>query len=150
MITLPNGSQALVDDETKRFFESTDRPDPSNESLSRLWSEVTRVRIFDGGMCEGKPLGHTVLLDVTNAEEAAQLCERLTIVEPALGVHCMCYGDQTLELRDGGDHVIGVLGLHDGVSLRWDAGSCDAELKNGRALLDWLDGHGVHFPSSNG
>jgi len=150
MITIPDGSQVLADDETKRFFESTDRPDPSNESLSRLLSEVTRARIFDGGMSEGKPLWHTVLLDVTNAEEAAQLCERLAFVEPALGVHCMCYGDQTVELRDGGDDVIAVLGLHDGVSLRWDGWSCDAELKNGRALLDWIDGHGVHFPRPNG
>jgi hypothetical protein len=67
-ITLPDGNQVLADDETRKFFEDKDHPDPSNESLSQLWREVARVRIFDGGMSEGKPLGHTVLLDVTNAE----------------------------------------------------------------------------------
>jgi hypothetical protein len=149
-ITLPDGNQVLADDETRKFFEDTDRPDPSNESLSQLWREVARVRIFDGGMSEGRPLGHTVLLDVTNAEEAAQLFKRLAIVEPALGFHCMCYGDQALELRDRGDAVIAVLGLHDGDSLRWDEWSSDAELKDGQALLDWLGRHGIQLPSSDG
>ena len=150
MITLPDGNQVLADDETRNFFEGTDRPDPSNQSLSRLWREVARVRITDGGMSERKPLGHTVLLDVTDPEEAAQLFERLAIVEPALGLHCMCYGDQALELRDRGDAVIAVLGLHHGVSLRWDEWSTDAELKDGQALLEWLGRHGVHLPSSKG
>jgi hypothetical protein len=149
-ITLPDGNKVLADDETRRFFEDTDRPDPSNESLSRLWREVARVRIIDGGVSEAKPLGHTVLLDETNAEYLAQLFERLAIVEPALGIHCMCYGDQALELRDHGDTVLAVLGLHDGASLRWDGWSTDAELKDGQALLDWLGRQDVHLPNSDG
>jgi hypothetical protein len=148
-ITFADGHAVLADDETRRFFEDPDRPDPSNESLSLLWRKVARIRILDGGMSKAKPLGQTVLLDVTDADEVAQLCEQLSIVEPSLGMHCLCYGDLALELRDKGDTVLTVLGLHHGSSLRWDDWSTDAELNDGLALLDWLALHGVPLPNSD-
>jgi hypothetical protein len=148
-IKLPNGTEVLADDETRRFFENADRPKPSNGSLSRILSQVARVRILDGGMSEAKPLGQTVLLDLSDAEELAELFERLAIVEPPLGVHCMCFGDQAFELRGNDGTVLAVLGLHHGASLRWDGWSADAELQDGPALLDWLGGHGVHLPHPN-
>jgi hypothetical protein len=146
MTTLLNGDQVLADAATRDFFDGVDRPDPTNESLSRLWSGVARVQIFDGGMSGAKPLGQTVLLDTSDAAHIAQLRERLAIREPARGVHCMCHGDQALELRDAGHAVIAVLGLHHGDSIRWDGWSSDAELEDGPALVEWLTRHDVPPP----
>ena len=47
MTTLPDGSRALADRETPEFFAGMNRPDPSNESLARLWPAVARARLCD-------------------------------------------------------------------------------------------------------
>lgn len=143
-LTLPDGTEVLADAETRRFFANVDHlPDPSNETLSRIWRGVSRVRLFDGGMINGEPLGDVVMLELADAAELAELFKRLEVVEPAFGAHCMCFGDQAFELRDQHDNLLAVLGLHHGDGLRWDGWSCDAELKNGPALMAWLRNHGV-------
>jgi hypothetical protein len=71
------------------------------------------------------------------------LLELLTINESKNGWHCMCYGEQALELRDHDGAVLAVFGFHHGSSIRWDEWSSDAQLQNGQALVEWLGRHGV-------
>jgi hypothetical protein len=94
-------------------------------------------------MRAGKPLGQNVLLDVTRSDELSELFELLAIAESENGWHCMCYGEQALELRDDTGAVLAVLGLHHWSSIRWDEWSSDGQLQNGKAVLDWLGRHGV-------
>jgi hypothetical protein len=143
IITLPDGTTALADAETVAFFQSGERPDPSNESLTSLWRHVAALRILEGGMSGGEPLGNRVLLDVTEVDELAELFELLTINESQNGFHCMCHGEQALELLDNDGAPLAVFGLHHGSSIRWDEWSSDGQLQNGQAVLDWLGRHGV-------
>lgn len=121
--------------------------DPSQQSLDRLFGKVTHARVLDGGVMKGKAIGAGVLLEVADAGELASLHDHMTIVEDkdTFG-HCLCLGDQALELY-AGRRLKATIGLHHGRSLRWDG--CwrhDALLHDGRGLLAWLAERGVRAP----
>lgn len=121
-------------------------PNPSQSSLDALFTKVTRLRCINGGMVRGKPLGTEVLLDVSDTQTIASLHACLTIVEDETTFgHCMCLGDQTLQLY-AGETVTATIGVHHGSSIRWEAWKHDALLQNGRQLLTWLADRGVTGP----
>jgi hypothetical protein len=120
-------------------------PNPSQASLDELLARVDRVRVTDGGMSDDKPLGEE-LLDVSGVDHVRGLADALRIVEdPKTFGHCMCLGDEALELF-AGSHRLATLGLHHGVAIRWDAWKHDAKLREPDPLLAWLSARGVHGP----
>ena len=121
-------------------------PNPSQRSLDILIEKVTRLRVIEGGVWQGKAQGDQVLLDVTDPQAVITLRECLKIVEDERTFgHCLCLGDQALELY-GGDKRLATLGLHHGRSIRWDAWRYDALLVDGERLLDWLAERGAAGP----
>jgi hypothetical protein len=97
-------------------------------------------------MSGGEALGQDLLLDVTKPDELVELFELLTINESENGLHCMCYGDQALELRDDRGAVLAVLGLHHGSSIRWDEWSSDGQLTKRGAVFEWMARRGLTGP----
>jgi hypothetical protein len=96
-------------------------------------------------MADGRPLGSAVLLDVAGAPVLTELKQTLAILDGP-GGHCMCHGEPTLELLSPQGEPLTALGVHHGRSVRWAAWKDDAELLDGRRLLEWLDHRGVPGP----
>ena len=140
----PDGSTALLDPATRDYFESS-APDPSRESLDRVLSAARRVRILRGGMDAGVPVGNDVLFETDDPSALASLRKALQIVDEPAG-HCMCPGDPTLELLGTDLERLAVIGHHHGESIRWDGWRDDAELVDGRRLLEWLAFQGISYP----
>jgi hypothetical protein len=120
-------------------------PQPTQTAFDEMLSSVTRVRVLEGGMASGRALGNTVLLDIAVESDLAELKKALSILDGP-GGHCMCCGEPTLELLSRQSEPLAVLGIHHGRSVRWAAWKDDAELLDGRRLLDWLAQRGVPGP----
>ncbi len=119
---------------------------PSQRSLDILFEKVTRIRILAEGVSQGKALGDELLLEETNLQAILALRACLAIVEdPRSFGHCMCLGDQALELYSG-SRLLATIGLHHGRSIRWEAWKYDALLVDGQCLLDWMAERGVIGP----
>ena len=112
--------------------------------LAEVLSETLAVKIFDGGMQSGERIGSELLATIDEPSDLAELSRLLAVGGPS--GHCMCYGDTTFELCNGDGTILAVLGLHHGVSLRWEVWGDDAWLINGRALMEWLSSKGVGGP----
>jgi hypothetical protein len=137
----------IMDNATAAYLQS-DVPDPSQQILDAMLADVSRVKVFDGGMNDDKPLETTVLLDVADQQVIALLRQCLTIVEnPESFGHCMCYGDLSMEF-----YVVqkrkAAIGFHHGNSIRWNAWKHDALLQDGQCYLKWLAEQGVAAPLS--
>ena len=111
---------------------------PSQEALDRLLEPATRLLVTE-------VMGGELLLDVRDPAEVAALAKLLRI-SPGERFHCMCPGDQNLEIR-GPRARRTTITLHHGRSIRWDGewGS-DALLADPRGLLEWLAAHGADGP----
>lgn len=135
----------MMDRLTAVYLQST-APGPSQQTLDAMLSQVSRIRVLDEGMSAGKALGSTVLLDSSDSESIAALRTCLTISEdPATFGHCMCLGDNAIECY-ADQELLATIGLHHGISIRWDAWKDDAQLQDGQALLNWLADRGVAAP----
>ncbi len=140
-----DGSVMVMDPTTVDYLQST-APDPTQASLDEQLDAATRVRVIDGGMQSGKPLGKKVLVDTTDPADLATVRRSLRIVEDSETFgHCMCLGDLTIQLYDG-KQLLATLGFHHGRSIRWDAWKHDALLVDGMVMLDWLAEGGVTGP----
>ena len=124
----------------------TPKPLPTQQSLDTLFEGVTRMRLLNGGAANGKALGTELLLELSDAPAIAALHRHLSIIEDENSFfHCMCMGEQALELYRGLE-LIATIGLHHGRSIRWDGWELDAELVDGHGLLVWLAEQGVASP----
>ncbi len=121
--------------DVRAVFES-ELPNPDPADLSEALAAMAAVRISDRG--------HAFSLQTVALVED---CESLHSLKSALALqedvtnwgHCMCLGQTTLTLLPRGD----VIGVHHGVSIRWDARwKWDAPLANGLLLAHWLAEHG--------
>jgi len=112
--------------------------------LAEMWSQIVAALIFDEGMESGERIGSDLLATIDDPSDLAEL-GRLLTVDGEAG-HCMCYGDTTFELHGRDGSILALLGLHHGVSLRWEIWDDDASLVDGRALLEWLAAKGVSGP----
>jgi len=119
---------------------------PSQRSLNLIFERVTRIRILKEGVSQGKALGTELLLEETDPQAIFTLRECLAIVEdPHSFGHCMCLGDQALELY-AGDRLRATIGLHHGRSIRWEVWKYDALLVDGKCYLNWMAERGVTGP----
>jgi len=121
----------------RRSERDAERPDPTEEALDRVFTGATKARVFEHDAEE-------TLLTVTKPAELAELRECLRIASS--GLHCMCMGGPVLEVS-GEDGVRATITLHHGQSIRWDSEwRSDAELADGRRLIEWLAARGVRGP----
>jgi len=135
----------IIDKLTADYLQSS-APDPTQQTLNEILASVTRVRVLEGGVMNGKALGTRVLLDCTDIPSLNSLRSCLTIVEdPKTFGHCMCVGNPTLECF-ADQHLVATIGLHHGRSIRWDAWKHDALLQDGKALLNWLADRNISDP----
>ncbi|HNB21634.1 MAG TPA: hypothetical protein PKZ32_04425 [Candidatus Melainabacteria bacterium] len=139
------GNTVIRDQAYQRYLDST-APNPSQKTLDAQLARVTRVRVLQGEVIDGKALGQNILLETTGNSSIAALQKCLRISEdPSTFGHCMCHGDHAIELFDG-QTLLTVLGLHHGVSIRWDQWKHDGVLLDGAGLVNWLHEHGVTAP----
>jgi len=84
-----------------------------------------------------------VLFETTNRQEIAQLQQCLQILEdPQTFGWCMCAGDLAIIFSRGKD-ALATIGLHHGLSIRWDRWKFDARLADGSKIVNWLADHGM-------
>ncbi|MFN7732304.1 MAG: hypothetical protein ACK5OB_10380 [Pirellula sp.] len=139
-----NGGNGTVDRMTLDYLRSQ-APQPTQAAFNNLLARLSRVRVLEGGMAYGRPLTNTVLLDISMESDLEELKRALEILDGPAG-HCYCCGEPTLEFLSSQNESIAVIGLHHGHSVRWEAWKDDAELLDGRRLLNWLAQRGVPGP----
>jgi hypothetical protein len=141
-----DGRTVLINEATMKHLRST-APAPSQASLNKVLAQVTHVRVLDWEEVGRGILQRTrVLAEFKDAESVTELRKCLRIVEdPATFGHCMCLGEEAIELRSGAESLA-TIGLHHGLSIRWDKWKHDAILKNPPRLLAFLAERGVPGP----
>lgn len=144
MVTDANGQQVLADKAYQDYLNS-DAPNPSQASLNKVLKQTSFVRVLEGGMQGGEPLGKEFLFQTSDEKTLDKLRDSLQIEEGGNG-HCMCHGEPTLELYSFYNERLAVIGLHHGESIRWDTWKDDAKLVDGRSILHWLADHGIDEP----
>ena len=140
----PDGQKMVVDQVYLDYLTST-APAPGQLSLDAVLSETRRVRVLRGGSVSGRPLSTEALFETGESEAVAALCKTLKIVEGPSG-HCMCHGDPSIELLEASGKRLAVIGVHHGQGIRWDAWRDDADLVEGRSLLEWIAAQGASYP----
>lgn len=143
--TWPDGAVGTIDEMTKDFLESS-APAPRQAQLEELFEQSSEVRVLEGGMWRGKPLKGEVMATLSGPQ-LVELRRRLEVVDGG-AFHCMCVGTHVFEFRARNEKTLALIGLHHGISIRWDAWSSDATLKDGRGLAEWLATVGVAGPLS--
>lgn len=111
--------------------------EPTQSSLDGILEGAARIRLRE-------VMGGRELLDLRDREAIGELSARLRI-QPGERFHCMCPGDQFIDIFDGRTRRATIT-LHHGRSLRWDGWSSDVLLGDPRPLLEWLAGKGAPGP----
>lgn len=113
-------------------------------SLAEAVAAAQAIRVYDGGLYDGRPLNPEPVLTVENEPDMTEL-RSLLEVSAITDRHCMCLGDSVLEFLSDG-HRMAIVGLHHTTFVRWTAWDGDARLADGRALVVWLAAHGYSAP----
>jgi len=136
-----------VDRATVEYLQST-APDPSQSSLDAVLADTIRVRVVDNEVTGKRTMSKRawVLAEFSDITSIAKLRDCLQIIEePAPSRHCMCVGDEVIELHTSAGRIE-TISLHHEYSLRWHAWSGDATLADNRRLLNFLADRGVPAP----
>ena len=141
-----DGNVTGVMDSIMAAYLESKAPDPSQQALDAMLADVTRVKIFDGGMIDDNVLNEKILLEVKDLGFTKALCGCLKIIEdPDTFGHCMCLGDLSMEFYSKKKRLA-TIGFHHGQSIRWSAWKHDALLQNSQCYLTLLAEHGVTAP----
>ncbi|HJS06138.1 MAG TPA: hypothetical protein VJ809_00715 [Pirellulales bacterium] len=138
------GEKMLADPAMMAYVNST-APQPTQAALDSLLDQVYAVRVFNDGCDAETLLGNQVLLEVSEPDDLASLRMTLRIIDGP-GGHCMCFGGPTLEMLSAERIRLALVGIHHGLSIRWNQWKDDALLEDGRLLLVWLAQRGVAGP----
>lgn len=113
---------------------------PTTTALRRVLGDAAQVVIVEAAPDElGDPgAARTVL----SGGEIAELARLLAIVDGGTGDRCRCPGWPTVLVRDATGRDIAQWTLHHQTGLR-GVGGCDADLRDGPALTDWLADRGL-------
>lgn len=116
---------------------------PTTAALRRVLSEAAEVVIVATSPQKAhEPDAARISL---SGAEIGELAELLTIVDGGTGDRCRCLGSPTILVRDAAGQDIAQWTLHHQTGLR-GVGDCDADLRDGPALTDWLAEHGLTRP----
>lgn len=126
----------IADDSVARFFLSEDPP-PQDNDLEQLFRGAVTVVVRQG-------IG--TLLEVNGSERLAELRHHLRLCPAEMDGPGRGFEEPQLAVF-GPEGLRGTLELHHGVKLRWQGKwNSDAELVDGRGLVEWLAGCGLEAP----
>jgi hypothetical protein len=107
------------------------------------WSD--RIVVRCGGFNCCRPVdGQSVLFEVTDPQELADVRRHIELVAETPGSYCMCCGYPGVDWYRG-KRRLALTSLHHGNALRWKGFPKDARLtnKSGAWVVAWLASHGV-------
>ncbi|MEH0935332.1 hypothetical protein [Micromonospora psammae] len=113
---------------------------PSAALAERVLAEAAEVLIIEASVDE---LDRTDAARVVlSGREVAELARLLAVVDGGTEDRCLCLGWPTILVLDATGREFARWTLHHQVAIR-GLGSCDAELRDGAGLTDWLAEHGL-------
>lgn len=112
---------------------------PTTAQVQDALNRATRVVIVEGSPDEVDSNDLTRL--VLTGDQIADLARHLAIVDGGTGDNCRCRGWPTITVH-GPDGETACWTLHHQTGLR-GVGNCDADLRDGPALTEWLARHGL-------
>jgi hypothetical protein len=119
----------------------TPREVPSMASLAAWMARTSHVRVM-----ASREDGGDLLLECREPGALEALHRYLAVSEdPDTFGHCMCDGEERIELWEGDDSIV-KFSLHHGIAIRCSQWQTDAALLDGKALVTWLSDHGVADP----
>jgi hypothetical protein len=121
------------------------KPEPSQGSLDAALREMRRVRVWHWGAVSDGRLKRELLFETDQSEALSALRDTLRIVDGSAG-HCMCLGDPLIECLGPANQPLAEISVHHGQRIRWEAWLHDAQLVDGRRLVEWLADRGVRYP----
>ncbi|MFJ9587822.1 hypothetical protein [Streptomyces acidicola] len=113
---------------------------PTTARLRDVLNRAGRVVIVEGSPDEADSADLARIV-VTGAE-IADLAQLLAIVDCGTGDRCLCKGWPTIMVHDVNGELIACWTLHHQSGLR-GIGDCDADLRDGPALTEWLAERGL-------
>ncbi|WP_326558518.1 hypothetical protein [Micromonospora sp. NBC_01796] len=119
---------------------TTDGEAPTTALLERVLAEAAEVLIIESSPDELRRTDAARI--VVSGSEIADLARLLAIVDGGTGDHCRCRGWPTILVSDPSGRELARWTLHHQTGLR-GLGNCDAELRDGPGLTDWLADHGL-------
>lgn len=113
---------------------------PTTALLERILARAAEIVIIEAS---ADKIGHPGAARIAiSGSEIAELTRLLAIVDGGTGGHCRCLGWPTILVRDTGGNDIAQWTLHHRTNIR-GLGNCDAELRDGPDLTEWLADHGL-------
>ncbi|MFD7262679.1 hypothetical protein [Streptomyces sp. NPDC059874] len=125
------------------IYEGTmgmDEGAPTTARLRDVLNRAERVVIAEGSPDEADSA--EVARIVVTGTEIADLAQLLAIVDGGTGDRCRCNGWPTIVVHDVKGELIACWTLHHQSGLR-GIGDCDADLRDGPALTEWLAERGL-------
>lgn len=108
---------------------------PSTGLVERVLAEAAEVLIIEASVDElDRPDAARI---VVSGKEIAELTRLLAVVDGGTGDHCRCRGWPTILVSDAAGREIARWTLHHQTGIR-GLGRCDADLRDGHGLTDWL------------
>lgn len=120
-------------------------PEPTNERLKALFSDIDIIFIKEGGVSGNRALKEDIVLILNQQNDIVHFSELLSIDELRTGFHCMCLGNYAIELHNKGE-LAATIGLHHGQSIRYDYWNSDAFITRNEDLLIFLSEKGLEKP----
>lgn len=135
--------------EQRKILEADNlKPFANNNRLKELFLSVDKVLIKKGGVYNDKAIGKEVSFAFESQGVISELAGRLQVEEPKEVQYCMCAGSYAIELYSR-EKLKATIGLHHGKAIRYIGWKGDAELSDGRGLLEWLAAKGYGEPLLN-
>lgn len=132
--------------EQRKLLEADDlKPFANSNRLQELFLSVDKVLIKKGGVYNNKAIGQEIGLAFENPKDISEFVERLDVEEPHEVRYCMCAGSYAIELYSG-EKLKATIGLHHGKAIRYIGWKGDAELNDGKGLVEWLAEKGYKEP----
>ncbi|GLI00844.1 hypothetical protein [Phytohabitans aurantiacus] len=113
---------------------------PTTALLERVLAPAAEVLIVEAPPSDLGRAGAARV--VVSGAEISELARLLAVVDGGTGDRCRCLGWPTIVVSDAGGHEIARWTLHHQTGIR-GLGYCDAELRDGPALTDWLAARGL-------
>ncbi|WP_426506373.1 hypothetical protein ACPPVO_50560 [Dactylosporangium sp. McL0621] len=113
---------------------------PSTALVERVLAEAAEVLIIEASPYDLDRPG--AARTVVSGGGIAELARLLAVVDGGTGDHCRCIGWPTIVVLDATGREYARWTLHHQTGIR-GLGSCDAELRDGPGLTDWLAERGL-------
>ncbi len=126
--------------ELSAFALGFDRP--SNRKLKRLFANTDKVIIKIQGIGFNDEITEEVVFTLTEKQQIERFFPLMEIRKPFMPFCCMCIGSHLIVLESKGE-IKTTLGLHHGVSIRYEPWHSDAMLKHPNQLLGFLEAEGM-------